>query len=742
MRPLGISAVLLFGAVSQAQNLGDFQSLSLAGKNGVTLPYRLFVPKPYDPAKTYPLVFALHGAGERGTDNSSQLTIHRLATAWAVDSVQARYPSFILAPQCPPTPAVWVNTPFGGGSYDQSRVPLAPPLQTAVEILDSLVAKYRVDTNRLYVAGLSMGGYATWDLLTRYPRRFAAAVPICGGADTSKAPLIAHLPVWTFHGDSDRTVPVAATRQIVAALKKAGGSPRYTEYAGVDHGSWGPALQEPGLPAWLFSQKRAAPPAAVAFGLPFNDHLVLQRRVAVPVWGAAPAGEMVSVTFRGQTKTATAGADGKWRVNLDATEAGGPFELVAQGRNTVTLRDVMVGEVWLAGGQSNMQSTLKILGGPLPDTAAAANHPNLRYANVQAGGRWTAVTPTTALDMAATAFFFGRDLQKTLDVPVGMLISAVGGTDIERWMDPQAIAADPALAHDTASGILYQRFIAPLAGYAIKGAIWYQGENNARFAYAAKPTWIIANYRQRFEALIGGWRRAWGQGPFPFYYVQLPNINGLQTQPGGESPWASLREAQRLSLTVPNTAMAVTIDIGDADNLHPHNKWGVGARLLLAARARDYGEASLPYRGPMYKSMEIRGNALRLVFRDAEGLKTKDGGKPTGFALAGANNVWAWADAEIRKDTVVLTSAAVAAPAKARYGWGQNPPVSLYNAAGLPASPFQTEGPQLPVALEGAGKPKPSRLETKSPRYGTAGFDALGRRAAALREALRRAWSR
>jgi predicted peptidase len=227
-------------------------------KDGLVLPYRLFIPKNYNPQKSYPLVFALHGAGERGTDDTLQLTTHRLATLWALDSNQAKHPSFILAPQCPPFPAVWVNTPFGGGSYDQSKVPFAPPLRAALEILDSMLIKYSIDTNRIYVAGLSMGGYATWDILMRFPKRFAAAIPICGGADTSKAPSIKHLPIWAFHGDSDKTVPVASTRQMIAALKKAGGTPLYTEYPKVDHGSWGPALREPQLADWLFAQARAS----------------------------------------------------------------------------------------------------------------------------------------------------------------------------------------------------------------------------------------------------------------------------------------------------------------------------------------------------------------------------------------------------------------------------------------------------------------------------------------------------
>jgi sialate O-acetylesterase len=431
--------------------------------------------------------------------------------------------------------------------------------------------------------------------------------------------------------------------------------------------------------------------------------MVLQRRIAVPVWGSAAANEAVTVTFRGQTKTATAGQDGKWRVNLDATEAGGPFELVAKGTNTVTIKDVLVGEVWLAGGQSNMAFNAKNLGGPLADSAKTMDHPNLRYMYHQLGGKWQVCTPTTALDLGSTGLYFGRDLQKALDIPVGILMSAIGGTHIERWMDPATLDEDPVLANDTAAGILYDRWIAPLAGYGIKGAIWYQGENNATFSDANKPTWILSNYRKRFEAMVTGWRKVWAMGTFPFYFVQLCSVNGKQTNPA-ESPWAELREAQRLSLTVPNTGMAVIIDLGvNADpnvaDLHPWNKWDVGGRLARIARARDYGETALPYRGPMYKSMTVSGNKLKLVFSHAEGLRTAGNAKLTGMAIAGADNKWVWGDAVISQDTVIVSAASVAAPTKVRYGWGQFPPTNLYNAAGLPASPFQTDGPQLPVAM-------------------------------------------
>lgn len=471
--------------------------------------------------------------------------------------------------------------------------------------------------------------------------------------------------------------------------------------------------------------------ADITLSPPFGEHMVLQRRMTVPVWGTAGAGEAVNVSFRGQARAATAGTDGKWVARLDAGEAGGPFELVVAGRNTVAFKDVLVGEVWLAGGQSNMAWTMKTLAGANLDSAKAADYPNLRLMNFQGGGRWNACTPLTVLDFSGTGYYFGRDLHKALNIPVGIMLSAIGGTDIERWMDPAAIAAEPTLAGDTAAGTLYAKWIAPLAPFSLRGAIWYQGENNARFTDALKPTWVVANYRKRFDGLIRGWRKVWNQGDFPFYYVQLPNINQLQTSPSGESPWAEMREAQRLSLTTPNTGMAVAIDIGLAEELHPPNKWDIGKRLADMARAKTYGENGVAHAFPMYQAMQVQGKTLRLSFRDAAGLTTRAGAKPAGFAIAGTDNKWAWADAVINKDTVVLSSAAVAVPAKVRYGWGQNPPCNLFNADGLPASPFQTDGPQLPTAArpgpDRSGRTKPASATTAKAVDARDAIDALGR---------------
>jgi sialate O-acetylesterase len=441
----------------------------------------------------------------------------------------------------------------------------------------------------------------------------------------------------------------------------------------------------------------------VSLAAPFSDHMVLQRNQSDPIWGKASAGEGVTVTFRDKSASATTGADGKWMVRMDPGAEGGPFTLTIQGKNKLTVSDVLVGEVWLGGGQSNMEAITSFFAGPNLDTAKTADYPNLRFMTFAGSQKWAACTPSTALGFSATGFYFGRDLQQALKIPVGIVISAVGGTDIERWMDPASIAADPLLATDAAAGDLFQSWIAPLAPFAIKGAVWYQGENNSTFSYPAHPNWTASYYRDRFQSLIKGWRKTWGQGDFPLHIVQLANYMALQSAPGENSAWAQVREAQRLGLTQPNTELAVAIDIGDANDVHPKNKWELGRRLLLIAMAKQYGAQDQVYSGPMYQSMKIQGATVRMVFRYAIGMAAKGGQKLSGFEVAGTDGKWSFADASIHGDTVVASASAVPAPLKVRYAWANNPLGNLVNGAGLPASPFQTEGPQLPTTVRFSG---------------------------------------
>ncbi len=434
--------------------------------------------------------------------------------------------------------------------------------------------------------------------------------------------------------------------------------------------------------------------ANVTLATPFASHMVLQRSVTVPVWGTAAAAEKVTVTFQGQTITTEAAANGKWMLNLDSTGAGGPFELIVAGANTVTLTDVMVGEVWIASGQSNMSVTMSSFGGANLDSAKLADYPNIRLMGMYPSlSKWHACTPSAALNFSATAYYFALNLHRTLKVPVGIITAAVGGTPVERWMDDASYKADAILSQGTGSNDLYKTYVAPLAPFATRGFIWYQGESNTFPA-------LYPHYRDRFSALIKGWRKVWGAGDLYFFFVQLANC--IDVNPGS---WPPVREGQRLSLSVPNTAMAVAIDIGDPNDIHPKNKWELGRRLALPARALIYGETDLVYSGPMYESNIVRGKTMRLRFRFAEtGLVTKNNAKPVGFEIAGANNTWYAADGTIDKDTLILSSTSVTTPTKVRYAWMNSPPTNLYNGAGLPASPFTTEGAQLPVVSIAPGE--------------------------------------
>jgi sialate O-acetylesterase len=338
-----------------------------------------------------------------------------------------------------------------------------------------------------------------------------------------------------------------------------------------------------------------------------------------------------------------------------------------------------------------------------------------------------------AKDFSATGYYFGKDLHKALNVPIGLISSAVGGTAVERWLDPVAIAADGGLDKDSTAGNLYDAWIAPVKPYGIRGAIWYQGESNAN---QTAPF-----YRARFAALIKGWRRVWNQGDFPFHFVQLANHMALQTDPGEDSRWADIREAQRLSLSLPNTAMAVAIDVGEANDIHPKNKWDLGKRLALPARHLVYGRAQdSAYSGPLFDTCERKGSLVRIHFDHAHGgLVDKGTGGLKGFALAGQDGKWYWAAAAIRKDTVLVSSISVANPLKVRYAWANNPSAApLFNGVGLPASPFQADIPkEVPVALRGpkAGKPLTAPTALADPSGSHPGVaDALGRDQDGLRK--------
>jgi sialate O-acetylesterase len=621
----------------------------------------------------------------------------------------------------------------------------------------------------------------------------------------------------------------------------------------------------------------------------FSDNMVLQRNTKIPVWGTAAPGEKIFVEIQQQRKVTTANRDGKWRLDLAAMPAGGPYELAVRSDETISFKNVMIGEVWLCSGQSNMEMPMVSTWATVNNfkaEAAAANYPDLRLfivkrakstkprTDVDSDG-WKICDSTSVKDFSATAYFFGRHLQQKLGVPVGLIQSAWGGTVVEAWtssatlkivpdmanfikllarspldsifdestfaaemaewnrrleavdvaaagtpqpwMDPdfddsswpvmalpsnweraglpgldgivrfrrslqlpesfskqnlqvnlgpiddgdvtyfngvqigatnvynrhrhyrvpadlskvgknviavrvldtggngglygkpealnllkdstQALALAGEWRYQTGAGLqqlpprpvppntpnrptlLYNAMIAPLVPYGLRGAIWYQGESNAGRAY---------QYRTLFPLLIKDWRARWGQGDFPFLFVQLANYQTVAQDPADDD-WAKLREAQTMALALPNTGMAVTIDIGDANDIHPGNKQEVGVRLALSARHLVHGE-NVVYSGPAYKSMEIEGNRIRLFFNHAQdGLMSTDGGKLRGFAIAGDDRKFVWAEAMIDGKTVVVSSPQVAKPVAVRYAWAINPVCNLYNRAGLPASPFRTD---------------------------------------------------
>lgn len=480
----------------------------------------------------------------------------------------------------------------------------------------------------------------------------------------------------------------------------------------------------------------------------FGDNMVLQRDAKVPIWGTADPGEEVVVTLGEQRASGTADTQGRWKVEIGPLEAGGPFEMSVAGKNKLAVRNVAVGEVWICSGQSNMEMAIgnspRAWGGVFnaEQEIAAADYPMLRHFTVKkavAGqpqadvqGGWAVASPQTAGEFSAVAYFFGREIHKALDVPVGLIDSSWGGTRAEAWTSASALAAEPELApivkdwqqklaeypkllekyrqqleewnqaaqqaeaegkpalsppqfpadprsSSWRAGGFYNGMIAPLIPYAIRGAIWYQGESNADRAY---------QYRKLFPVMIQDWRRAWDLGNFPFLFVQLASF--IQEY-SPKTSWAELREAQLMTLSLPKTGMAVTVDIGDPYDIHPKNKQEVGHRLALAAEAIAYGK-DIVHSGPIYQSLSVENDKIRLRFKHVAGGLVAKGGRPLkGFEIAGEDRKFFSADAKIDGETVVVRSENVPRPVAARYAWADYPQCNLFNRAGLPASPFRTD---------------------------------------------------
>jgi sialate O-acetylesterase len=435
----------------------------------------------------------------------------------------------------------------------------------------------------------------------------------------------------------------------------------------------------------------------------FTDGAVLQRGQAVPVWGTANDGEKVSVEFGGQ-KLETTAKGGKWRVDLNPLEAGGPFTMKISGENIVTVNNLLVGEVWICSGQSNMEWKFKKTSNADEDRPKA-KYPEFRMFTVkkttspvpldEPSGSWVVCSPETVDGFSAVGYYFARDLHEKLGVPVGMVHSSWGGTPAQAWTSVEGFGGDDELKGyesvakenlekyaDTApekplgphtASSLYNGMVAPLLPYAIKGAIWYQGESNARKA---------RQYRTLFPAMISDWRAKWNQGDFPFFFVQIAPFKG---QP------AEIREAQFLTLSKSkNTAMAVTTDVGNANDIHPTRKQPVGHRLALAARALVYGE-KIEYSGPLYESMITKGDQVALTFSHVGGGLVAKDGDLKGFTVAGADGKFVPAKAEIKGAYVFVSADGVSKPMAVRYGWENVPDVNLFNKEGLPASPFRTD---------------------------------------------------
>lgn len=458
------------------------------------------------------------------------------------------------------------------------------------------------------------------------------------------------------------------------------------------------------------------------------DGMVLQQGMDVPVWGWADDGESVSVEIQKQKVTAIA-AGGKWMVKLKPLKAGGPFEMVIAGKNKIEFKNVLVGEVWICSGQSNMQWSLRQTENGEAEIAKAS-YPMIRLFTVprlekdeaqsDVKASWKECNPEAVGAFSAVGYYFGRDLHKAKNVPIGLINNAVGGSPAESWTSADILKGDSeykifhaecpgrmekydaamvkykedvekAKAEGTKapnapgrpwmpSG-LYNGMLAPLAPFAIKGAIWYQGESNATRAY---------QYRRLFPTMIRNWRSLWGQGDFPFLFVQLaafgPNGKNL-----GESDWAELREAQTMTLTaVPKTGQALAIDYGTYDDIHPRKKEPIGARLALVARTVAYGE-KIVSSGPTYDSMKVEGDRISIGFKNTgKGLMAREG-ELKGFLIAGEDRVWKEARAEIKGNRVIVSSPEVSKPIAVRYAWAKFPTCNLYNQEGLPAVPFRTD---------------------------------------------------
>ncbi|KAB2640978.1 MAG: sialate O-acetylesterase [Verrucomicrobia bacterium] len=514
----------------------------------------------------------------------------------------------------------------------------------------------------------------------------------------------------------------------------------------------------------LLASALATMPASADVRLPkiFTDNMMLQRDLPVHVWGWADAGEAVSVTLSGKTAATKADAKGQWSLALPAIKSGENLELLVKGNNSLTLKNVIIGDIWVCGGQSNMEMVLNGCLG-VEDDIKTADLPKIRRIKINHAkaiepqtdapngtAQWQVCASGTARGFTAVGFYFAREIVAKTGVPIGLMDDCWGATRIEPWtpneglalvdeLKPELVAQQDAqkaylnnqmpkaltameawialTKQHLASGVqvtpapviptnpaiegwsgMYNAMIHPLVHFPIKGALWYQGEANGGES---------DSYYHKMRAMIGGWRKAWGLGEFPFYFAQLANFQAASEEPAGGDGWSKVRAAQTKSLAIPNTGMAVIIDtvpLAEKGDIHPKNKFDVGMRLARWALNRDYGQKQLEVSGPLFKALTIDGGKACLAFdhvgaglmvgkKEGRNPTLEDkGGKLARFAIAGEDKKWVWADAVIVGKTVVVSSAAVPQPVAVRYAFTMNPDgCNLYNKDGLPASPFRTD---------------------------------------------------
>jgi sialate O-acetylesterase len=441
-------------------------------------------------------------------------------------------------------------------------------------------------------------------------------------------------------------------------------------------------------------------PALAKITLPklISNHMVVQANANPRIWGWAAPNEPIEIKYLSKSQSVTTSPDGKWEANLGKIKPGTQFTIDIEGKeNTISIVDVLAGEVWVCAGQSNMEF-------PLSRAAQATNEveghswPPIRFfvvkkeeaasPMVDVSGTWQCFSPIAAKSWSAVGFFFAKRLHEDLNEPVGMIESSVGGTEAQCWISQDALRPLPLgkmWMSDQNSGrpympsCLFNGMIHGLTNYTVSGITWYQGESNAKEPEV---------YKTEFPALITDWRNRWGEPELPFLFVQLPNY-GTRTPPNQRSRWAEIREAQAGALSLPKTAMAVTIDVGDTHDLHPPNKKPVGERLAACAEAIVYRRHVL-YQGPTVRSVQIQKGGLLCRFDHTEkGLRVKNGAAVSGFQIAGADQKYFPADATIAGKTVLLSSSLVQVPVYVRYGWEDAPESSLENGIGLPAAPFQ-----------------------------------------------------